>query len=304
MTIRACILSLLVLLTLAVGAAEPAAAPADYRFAVWLYDQREYFRAVTEFKRYEFDLGTPEAAQRGETAVAVCYQRAREWARARDAWRGLLARFPDDAHAPEYAYRMGECLVGGGEFATGAAVLAELVKRAPAADPFADDAQFLLGSAHLAQGALPEALAAYRAYLAAYPQGALAPAAHLFITRLPRIAALRRKSPALAGLLSAVVPGLGQVYAGRARDGLTALLVNAGMAALTYKQFDARDTTGGVVLAGVGSTLYFGNIYGAANAAVKANARQQETQLDALVREAQPRIKSLGHPERLVPPAL
>jgi TM2 domain-containing membrane protein YozV len=80
------------------------------------------------------------------------------------------------------------------------------------------------------------------------------------------------KSPVIAGLLSAVIPGLGKIYAGKIRQGIGAFLPVAALGLLTYESYNK----GGVKSArfiGFGSIFaifYAGNIWGSA-VSVKVN---------------------------------
>jgi tetratricopeptide (TPR) repeat protein len=86
---------------------------------------------------------------------------------------------------------------------------------------------------------------------------------------------LPRRSPALAGVLSGLLPGLGQVYAGRPLDGLVSFLVNGlfiwgGIEAWEDDQKEVAAVIGFVELG-----WYGGNIYGAINSAQKFNWHQR-----------------------------
>lgn len=85
----------------------------------------------------------------------------------------------------------------------------------------------------------------------------------------------RQRAPWLAGLLSAAVPGAGQVYAGSLESGAVALVLNAVSIAATIEL--ARDEhyfSAGLV--GVAaSVFYVGNIIGAVDLARLANDRAQ-----------------------------
>ena len=76
----------------------------------------------------------------------------------------------------------------------------------------------------------------------------------------------RRKSPWLAGFYSAVVPGLGKVYAGRKLQGISAFLPVVALGALTYEAYrkggvkDARFWIYGSAF----TVFYIGNIWGSA----------------------------------------
>jgi hypothetical protein len=82
----------------------------------------------------------------------------------------------------------------------------------------------------------------------------------------------------VGGILSALVPGLGQATAGHPGDGLLALLVNGGWAAATYLLIaDAAYLDAALVGIGVGVRYYAGNIYnGAAAWRTTAEQRQDE----------------------------
>jgi TM2 domain-containing membrane protein YozV len=81
------------------------------------------------------------------------------------------------------------------------------------------------------------------------------------------------KSPALAGILSAVIPGSGKMYVGEWGDGITALLVTGLFAFLAYDNFQADHTTRAWIFTGLGAFFYAGNIYGSVASAQIFNAR-------------------------------
>ena len=81
------------------------------------------------------------------------------------------------------------------------------------------------------------------------------------------------KSPALAGILSAIIPGSGKMYVGEWGDGITALLVTSLFAFLAYDNFQADHTTRAWIFTGLGAFFYAGNIYGSIASAQIFNAK-------------------------------
>ena len=81
------------------------------------------------------------------------------------------------------------------------------------------------------------------------------------------------KSPALAGILSAVIPGSGKMYVGEWGDGITSLLLTGLFAFLAYENFKADHSTKAWIFTGLGAFFYAGNIYGSVAAAQIFNAR-------------------------------
>jgi len=94
---------------------------------------------------------------------------------------------------------------------------------------------------------------------------------------------LPRKSPLLAGALSAVIPGLGRVYLGRWPDGLLSFLLVGTTGALAAQGFyeEGRGSVRGWILGGVAALLYAGNVYGSA---VGALVQRRDAE-DALMQE-------------------
>jgi len=80
--------------------------------------------------------------------------------------------------------------------------------------------------------------------------------------------ALKFRSPVVAGILSAVIPGLGKVYAGKKKQGLGAFFPVLSSALLTWEAYnrgglkDARFWIFGTIF----TTFYIGNIWGSISA--------------------------------------
>ena len=81
------------------------------------------------------------------------------------------------------------------------------------------------------------------------------------------------KSSALAGVMSAVIPGSGKMYVGDWGDGISGLLITGLFAFLAYDNFKANHTTKAWVFTGIGAFFYAGNIYGSIAAAQIFNAK-------------------------------
>ncbi len=81
------------------------------------------------------------------------------------------------------------------------------------------------------------------------------------------------KSPTLAGIMSAIIPGSGKMYVGEWGDGITALLATSLFAFLAYDNFSADHTTRAWIFTGLGAFFYAGNIYGSVASVQIFNAR-------------------------------
>lgn len=87
----------------------------------------------------------------------------------------------------------------------------------------------------------------------------------------------KRKSPFLAGTMSAIVPGSGQLYTGQSvSSALGAFLVNALLFTACHEAFDDDQDALGAGLGALALGFYSGNIYGAVNFAKQHNAEKSD----------------------------
>jgi len=80
------------------------------------------------------------------------------------------------------------------------------------------------------------------------------------------------RSPAIAAVMSAIIPGSGKIYTGQYGDGITAFLVSGVLAYLSWANFDAHHNFRGWLFSGLTAMFYGGNIYGSAASAQLFNA--------------------------------
>ena len=85
-----------------------------------------------------------------------------------------------------------------------------------------------------------------------------------------------RKSPAAAGLLSVLVPGMGKIYAKDWKDGLLSLVFTATMSVQAYRNFNKHGFSDprGYIYGAIGTGFYLGNIYGSVQSAKNFNLKQ------------------------------
>jgi TM2 domain-containing membrane protein YozV len=81
------------------------------------------------------------------------------------------------------------------------------------------------------------------------------------------------KNVTLAGIMSALIPGSGKIYAGETADGIVGFLTTAVFAFIAIDNFKAGHTTRAWIWTGVAAFFYAGNIYGSVAAAQIHNAK-------------------------------
>ena len=90
---------------------------------------------------------------------------------------------------------------------------------------------------------------------------------------------IKKKSPLVAAGMSAILPGLGKVYAGKPFQGLVALSANAILAAQAFEayQHNGYKDYRFIGFAGLFAIFYAGNIWGSALSVKMASIEYEET---------------------------
>jgi putative membrane protein insertion efficiency factor len=94
------------------------------------------------------------------------------------------------------------------------------------------------------------------------------------------------RSPFLGGLFSALVPGAGQVYAGRPSDGLVSFFLTGLFAWASIESFDEEIDSAGVITGTIGLVFYLSGIAGGTRAAHAFNRSHEKEWFDRLASEA------------------
>jgi TolA-binding protein/TM2 domain-containing membrane protein YozV len=230
----------------------------------------EYYRAITEYKRY---LILFPDGRHGDTAlfrIGMAYYQGMEYQPAIESFSLLRSRFPASLHAADAAYHEGVCNTKLNRLDK-AAVAFETAAAARGAIDVAPKARLGHALVEFDRGDTVETRADLNRFMADYPDDPRSGKVRDALTLLSADEPSPRKSPLLAGILSAIVPGSGHAYAGHYGDGATAFLLNGlfitgAVVAIQQENYAVAGTVGLI-----GLPFYLGNIYGAANAASKWN---------------------------------
>ena len=289
--------------------ARAQSAPSFLELADRLRNVGSYDACTVEALRYAYQ--NPAERERGFDRAALCLSLA---GRFEDAHR-LISALPSEGTAPGPRARLRLCLTEvflpdlavpacpALEPAGGPAALTELGSaqgsrcgrsKEPSQGSCLIDAGDQLARAALRMRAVRARRWADAARLE--PPAAPGSVASLWLQQdrelMGRWARLPRKSPWLAGALSAVVPGLGRVYIGRWPDGLVSFLLVGLTGALAAQGFydDGRDSVRGWILGSVAALLYVGNVYGSAIGAVVARREAEDALMQEIDRAYQRRL--------------
>ncbi|MCX7030300.1 MAG: tetratricopeptide repeat protein [Spirochaetes bacterium] len=230
------------------------------RFARSLYAEGDYQRAAQEFLRYLF-LGEGEDREI-LFLLARCYQRAGEYQRAEAGFQRLVSASIEDEWSVRARYEIAITESLAGEHWRAIELLRDgsLPTLSDVYDPF-----LLAGWNFLLMDDWTEA------------DEALARSASAFAVDLQALAAkarvMPRKNPALAGFLSAIIPGAGKLYAERPTDALFSLCLIGSLATLSGFAFadEGIGSARGWIYGSLALLFHAGNVHGAVVAARQFN---------------------------------
>jgi hypothetical protein len=109
----------------------------------------------------------------------------------------------------------------------------------------------------------------------AYPESSARETAVFLQEKSDEAHSLPRRSPAMASVFSAVLPGTGQMYAHRTYDGVRHLLLNGLLGYLIYRAAEDENYAGTYLLAGIALPFYMGNVLGAKKSADQFNTSKR-----------------------------
>lgn len=293
-------LSCIMMLTIFVCATVPASIQAE-RAGIMLTDEvqlklgdgfaaeGDFYRAITEYKKLLILFPDSAKADTARFKVGMAYYKGEEYEAAEQAFASLGNISPESIHAASAAYQQGLCFAKLGKPDKAAQAFETARKLSTSRSDTLRQAVFGKVLAAFDQHDISEGQKTLELYLQKQPDNSGAVQAVGARSLLDQYQELPRKSPLVAGTLSAIIPGSGHIYAGHYGDGVTALLLNGLFIAGTVVAAQQENYPAAGLLGLIGLPFYIGNIYGGANAAVKLNVGMTNELRSKLV-------LSLGYP--------
>lgn len=237
--------------------------------------------------------------------IALAYELGDRYDAATRAWLDVAGEHPE--LSPEATYRAAMTTLAQHHAQEARLYLDEVRMEGPDT-PWAVRAEYMAALAHLDAGSADLAATELRAFAAAHPGSALGLRAQAAAATLD--GKVPRRSPAVAGLASTVLPGSGQIYAGHLGDGVLAFLASGTLALSTYALIAHGIETERGWEVGVGGVLgvmatgtWASNVLGAVQGARRTNRHHELRRNEEALREAD-HADLAQRPEDVVPPPL
>ncbi len=215
-------------------------------YADSLYEQEEYYRAITEYKRLIYFFPKSKVSY-AKLQIGRSYMAGEDYTMATDYWKKTISLFPSQSAN----WRKGMILYG----------ISELDSQ--------QNEVFYFRRNHVAK-----AIQIFKQLPVTKENKRI----HTFTTQWETRDQNNKKSPVVAGVLSSFVPGAGSLYNGRAIEATYAFLMPVLFLGASYQAFHQHKQHLGIFFGFFGLAFYGGNIYAAINGSYKTNeARSAKT---------------------------
>jgi len=235
-----------------------------YRFAEHLYEERDYLRAAGEFQRYLILRSRPIVPDEAVLyKIGLCYQKAKDFEKAISYFQRIVDNYPKNRYRDQAYYQIAYTYFKKKDYIESINYIQQNIQNLSSYTTRLQLNQ-LLGLNYLYQRRWKDAHALFTSMQSTkgYTQ------MDSTIQILDQIAIegehLPYKSEFWAGLLSAIIPGTGKMYAKRFYDGLYSFILVGTTAWQAYEGFHTSGTRSvkGWIYGTLSGIFYIGNIYG------------------------------------------
>ncbi|MGE5789667.1 MAG: tetratricopeptide repeat protein [Syntrophaceae bacterium] len=230
----------------------------------------EYYRAVTEYKKFLILFPDSGKADYASFEIGMAYFKGEEYGAAARAFLAVREKYPESGYAVQALYLEGMSQWKMKNYDRARVALESLVEQHPDSE-YAPRSLVAICLAALDENKAEVSRQALKRFLDRYPGRPGEENVREAAALIDRYQELPEKSPVLAGVMSAILPGSGYIYAEHYGDGITAFVINGLFIAGTITAIHQENYAVAGIVGGVGVPFYLGNIYGSANAAKKWN---------------------------------
>jgi tetratricopeptide (TPR) repeat protein len=249
-----------------------------FTFAGSLMEEEDYYRAITEYKRFLSYFPDDERVPLCRFNIALAYQHGGKTDLAVEHLQQIRDEYAETEIAERASYEIGTSYFQKGRHEDAAEAFSEFLKNYPESNRL-DQGRVLLGWSLLHRWELKEAV---RTFFEVSEKSSQYPFAQAIAEEIEGGIALQKKSPVLAGTLSAIIPGTGQIYTGRNNEGVTSFILNGTFIWAIAELFSHSNEAAGLLLGFFEVGWYSGGIFGAVNDAHKFNRKARADYIEEL----------------------
>lgn len=256
----------------------------QYLYAEQLFESGDYQAARLAYKRLLFYHPDTELRDIADYRIARTYYYRDESARAAELFREFPAIHPNSPLRFQSQLMLGQLHFDAGEYSLARTTLFELLHTSEELEVTAA-AHYLRGWCYIHTTDWNKAISELRQIDASQTGAIPGEKAYELADILLKETPLPSKSPQLAGWLSTVIPGSGQFYVGKVKEGLLAAALNGTFIYLVVDAIRARRYVDSAGLFFVGWQFYWGNRTDAQQFASEYNRHREQALIEMLKRQ-------------------
>ena len=245
--------------------------------------ERDYFRAISVYKELAFFSRNRDSTVFYLTQIGKAYRKSRKYELSIDAYSSIPGRFPlSSGLSNSININLGLNYLGLSVPSQALPYFSKVIDR-----DSTGLARFYAGMAECELGDWERATELYSGVIRMNSDTLLTRCSMDILTRVSRAQDLPHRNPFVAGLLSTVIPGSGQLYCHHYVDAIQSFAFVSSLSFAAYGMYRYDQTRGsGYVLTGisiaVAAMFHFANILGAERTALYFNERQREVLLEGI----------------------
>jgi len=260
------------------GAHNAEAEKSHYDFADSLFYEKDYERAITEYKRCIFLFPDGALSEKAALMIGHSYFYLERWSEAVASFGKFIERYRESPDIAEASF-----FKGAGERRlkryNDALSSLERIEKTDSKE-YRDRAFVERALVYVDQDAWRMA---QRLFSKINEKSDYFDSSRIFSQSLDNVDNIPRKSPAVAGTLAAILPGAGHLYTERYRDALVAFLLNGVFIGAACEFFDDEHYCAGTIASIFELGWYAGNIYSAVGSSHKFNRRMRNDFINGLM---------------------
>jgi len=253
-------------------------------------DKGDYGRAISEYERFIYFFPNDRRVSLARELIGLCYLDDGKFDHARNIFAKTYRADPDSSMAKKALFLTGESYYKEGVYDKAENFYGEVLKRYPS-DSLRNKALYRLGWTRMQDNRWREASQDFKRVDQGSPL--FEKSRRLSVESL-KGEDLPFKDPTTAGVMAAVLPGLGHVYVSRYKDALIAFLLNGLFIWATVEAVNHDQNVLGGILAFLEVGWYSGNIYSAVNVTHKWNRKVRDDFRKGLFDSVDLRLLSSG----------
>ncbi|MFQ5904991.1 MAG: tol-pal system YbgF family protein [bacterium] len=237
-------------------------------FAEHLYQTGDFFRAISEYKRFVYLFPDEPRVLQTKFRIGACYQKSGYLENAIDSFEDILRENPSSEVSRSVKFEMGKCYFLGRDYDKATPIFEEVDT---------DRSLVMAGWSMLRRGKYSEASTLFARAQHARPDGYLSELSGTLSRESLGGENIPKKSPVLAASLSVPLPGGGRSYCGRLGDGIFSFLLVTASYVAAYHYYRHDEDIRALGFLGAGLLFHTGDVYGAAISARRFNALSEES---------------------------